>query len=213
MGITRYIRYLQSAIGSPLPAIATRRHFFQKLLACGGLAAFSPWAKSQVASGKDYVSKVANASEAKRLTSGPLLDWFYVHAGYVNYKNGFAERWDVPEGIEIAIQPAEKSEPLILPDRPWEKQGIGYTSGTYFRDGKYTLHYFSYLGFHCIAESHDGFHWTKPELGLIEFEGSKKNNIVYKGPAAAGHMFEDTSASLEERFKLVGMTGGLYDRL
>ncbi len=212
MEITGCIRYLRSAIG-PLPATATRRHFFQKLLACGGLAAFSPWAKSQVASGKESVSKVANPSEAKRLTSGPLLDWFYVHAGYVNYKNGFAERWDVPEGIEIAVQPAEKSEPLILPDRPWEKQGIGYTSGTYFTDGKYTMHYFSYMGFHCIAESYDGFHWSKPDLGLIEFEGSKKTNIVYKGPAAAGHMFEDPSASLEERFKLVGMTGGLYDRL
>jgi len=29
----------------------------------------------------------------------------------------------------------------------------------------------------CHAESQDGIHWTKPELGLVEFNGSKKNNI------------------------------------
>jgi hypothetical protein len=29
----------------------------------------------------------------------------------------------------------------------------------------------------CYAESKDGITWTKPELGLVEFNGSKKNNI------------------------------------
>ncbi|MEP6670022.1 MAG: hypothetical protein ABJF10_12760 [Chthoniobacter sp.] len=29
----------------------------------------------------------------------------------------------------------------------------------------------------CYAESDDGIHWTKPELGLVEFNGSTKNNI------------------------------------
>ncbi len=29
----------------------------------------------------------------------------------------------------------------------------------------------------CYAESDDGVQWTKPELGLVEFNGSKKNNI------------------------------------
>lgn len=146
-------------------------------------------------------------------SSGPLLDWFYVHAGYVNYRSGRAEQWDVPQGIEIAVQPAQKSEPLLVPDRPWERNGIGYTSGTYFRNGKYVMHYGSYLGYQCIAESKDGFTWVKPELGLIEFEGSTRNNIIYQGPAAMGHIFEDPSAPPTERFKLVGMTGGMYDRM
>ncbi len=30
----------------------------------------------------------------------------------------------------------------------------------------------------CYATSKDGIHWEKPELGLIDFNGSKKNNIV-----------------------------------
>jgi hypothetical protein len=29
----------------------------------------------------------------------------------------------------------------------------------------------------CYAESEDGVTWTKPELGLVEFNGNKKNNI------------------------------------
>lgn len=29
----------------------------------------------------------------------------------------------------------------------------------------------------CYAESQDGIAWTKPELGLVDFNGSKKNNI------------------------------------
>lgn len=29
----------------------------------------------------------------------------------------------------------------------------------------------------CYAESDDGVHWTKPELGLVEFNGGRKNNI------------------------------------
>ena len=30
----------------------------------------------------------------------------------------------------------------------------------------------------CYATSSDGVHWEKPDLGLVEFNGSKHNNIV-----------------------------------
>ena len=33
----------------------------------------------------------------------------------------------------------------------------------------------------CYAESSDGIHWTRPELGIVEFDGSKKNNIIWDG--------------------------------
>ena len=36
----------------------------------------------------------------------------------------------------------------------------------------------------CYAESKDGVHWSRPELGLIEFNGSKKNNIILSGVVA-----------------------------
>lgn len=40
------------------------------------------------------------------------------------------------------------------------------------------------------ATSTDGIHWEKPELGIVEFQGSKKNNIVCRGPSGAG-VFKD----------------------
>ena len=30
----------------------------------------------------------------------------------------------------------------------------------------------------CYAESTDGIHWEKPDLGLYEVMGTKKNNVV-----------------------------------
>ena len=36
----------------------------------------------------------------------------------------------------------------------------------------------------CYAESKDGIHSTRPELTLIEFEGSKKNNIILSDEVA-----------------------------
>ena len=33
----------------------------------------------------------------------------------------------------------------------------------------------------CYATSKDGISWDKPELGLVEYEGSTANNIVWRG--------------------------------
>ena len=42
----------------------------------------------------------------------------------------------------------------------------------------------------CYAVSKDGIHWEKPELGIVEFDGSKKNNIVMRSPHGPG-VFKD----------------------
>jgi len=44
-----------------------------------------------------------------------------------------------------------------------------------FEQNKETHH------FSCYAESEDGIHWVKPELDIVEFQGSKKNNIILDG--------------------------------
>ncbi len=64
----------------------------------------------------------------------------------------------------------------------------------------------------CYAESDDGIHWRKPELGLHEFQGSKANNIVISRAIAQGHharigapaVFKDTNpqAALDARYKM-----------
>ena len=40
--------------------------------------------------------------------------------------------------------------------------------------------------FDAYAESRDGRHWTRPALGLVEFQGSKDNNLIPKPAAPAG---------------------------
>jgi hypothetical protein len=42
----------------------------------------------------------------------------------------------------------------------------------------------------CYAVSRDGVKWDKPGLGLVEFAGSKQNNLVLRGPHGAG-VFRD----------------------
>ncbi len=38
----------------------------------------------------------------------------------------------------------------------------------------------------CYATSRDGIVWEKPELGIIEFDGSKRNNLVMRGVHGVG---------------------------
>lgn len=44
------------------------------------------------------------------------------------------------------------------------------------------------------AESEDGINWTKPELGIYEFKGSRKNHITYMLP---GDMLDNFSAGID----------------
>ena len=42
----------------------------------------------------------------------------------------------------------------------------------------------------CYATSKDGIKWEKPEMGLVEFEGSKANNILWRGGEHEGKPIE-----------------------
>ncbi|MEX2577983.1 MAG: hypothetical protein WD342_02905 [Verrucomicrobiales bacterium] len=98
-----------------------------------------------------------------------------------------------PEAREIALEH----------DAAWEGTGSGYHS--VFQDGDlYRMYYKAWhievkdgkmnTGAHplycCYAESDDGIHWRKPELGLVEFEGSAANNIVL-APETFGEVKSD----------------------
>ena len=84
----------------------------------------------------------------------------------------------------------EPEDVVFVTDRPWEGNTSGYY--TYFRDGD--TYRMIYRGWQhdeqkkaahkevtCYAESADGIHWTKPNLGLFEWNGTKETNIVWLG--------------------------------
>lgn len=114
-----------------------------------------------------------------------------------------------------------RDEGIVLRlDKKWEGPFAGYT--TVLKEGERFLMYYrgiSQQGLDgsehertCLAESRDGLAWTKPELGLFEFDGSKANNIVLANAAPVTHNFcpmLDTKPGVpkEERFKAVGGTG------
>ena len=82
-------------------------------------------------------------------------------------------------------------EVVLRFDAPWEGSGSNYIS--VFRDGdRYRMYYRGaqlsvkdgklvqpHPQVTCYAESQDGISWQKPDLGLFEWEGSKKNNIIW----------------------------------
>src|SRR4051812_20931043 len=93
----------------------------------------------------------------------------------------------------IKVHRPEPREVVLTADKPWEGNTSAYF--TVFRDGDKVRMY--YRGSHagedkkathpevaCYAESADGVTFTKPELGLFEFGGSKANNIVWAGAGA-----------------------------
>jgi len=91
----------------------------------------------------------------------------------------------------LKLHRPQPREVVLTTDEPWEGNTSAYY--TFFQDGDLYRAY--YRGAHydektakaghrevtCYAESRDGIHWTKPELGIFEFGGSKKNNIVWDG--------------------------------
>jgi hypothetical protein len=119
------------------------------------------------------------------------------------------------------LQKPVPQEVVLVTDKPWEGNTCAYY--TIFQDGdRYRMYY---RGSHydtqtrksahaevvCYAESRDGIQWTKPELGLCEFAGSKANNIVWNGPG--GHNFTpfkdaNPACPTEARYKALAGGGG-----
>lgn len=117
-------------------------------------------------------------------------------------------------------------EIVLIHDRPWE--GSGCCFHTIFRDGDRIRMYYtagpltnedgtrmSHGPFRaCYAESKDGLHWDRPDLGLWEYAGSKKNNIIWQAPDFDNiAVFKDTNPNCRpgEKYKATTLgRGGLF---
>ncbi|MBP86599.1 MAG: hypothetical protein CMJ64_07785 [Planctomycetaceae bacterium] len=86
-----------------------------------------------------------------------------------------------------------RAELVLALEEPWEGTNLGHVS--ILKDGdRYRMYYRGYHNpgfswseniYTCCAESLDGIHWKKPNLGLVEWEGSTANNIVMRGQHGA----------------------------
>ncbi len=130
------------------------------------------------------------------------------------------------DGVRLELHRPARREVVFRTDAPWEGNGSAYQS--VFQDGdRFRLYYRG--GHHpnskayeinknswetlCLAESTDGIHWTRPELGIVEFRGSTKNNLILDeamvrqigGSPAHTAVFKDTNPDCpdSERYTIV----------
>ncbi|MFN0196018.1 MAG: hypothetical protein ACKVT0_04690 [Planctomycetaceae bacterium] len=107
-------------------------------------------------------------------------------------------------------------------DQPWEGNASGYP--TVLKDGdRYRMWYRGHKyvvdgkvleqaqgEVVCYAESSDGIQWTKPNLGLFPWNGSKENNIIWMGGPETHNFapFIDANPACpaDERYKALGGT-------
>ena len=126
---------------------------------------------------------------------------------------------DTLNDARLMLHEPRDEGPVLKFDKLWEGAFCGYA--TVIKDGeKFRLYYRglpeagkdgSKIETTCYAESKDGIHWEKPNLGLFEINGTRENNVVLANAAPVTHNFSpflDTkpSVDLSQRFKALGGT-------
>lgn len=124
--------------------------------------------------------------------------------------------------VELRLHHPTPREVALTFDEPWEGNASGYP--TVIQDGEiYRMYYrgHRYLldppplrqaqpEVVCYAESRDGIHWVKPNLGLRDWPGVKDNNIIWRDGYETHNFapFKDTNPNCrpEARYKAVGGT-------
>lgn len=102
------------------------------------------------------------------------------------------DEWAFPfrSRVQLHLSPPQKMRLVLTPGPPGSHDEVVLYYGTVLRiEGRLHLWYFGSYGeppgyfgrpncVLCYATSEDGVHWDKPDLGLVEFNGSRHNNIV-----------------------------------
>ena len=113
-------------------------------------------------------------------------------------------------GVTRRAHPAAKLDrPVIVGDRPWERKDDDrrvYLYGTVLHDGAggYRMWYNHASGHVLHATSGDGLHWEKPHLGLVEYDGSRDNNILPVRLHSPSVIHDPADDDADARYKMLG---------
>ncbi len=118
-------------------------------------------------------------------------------------------------GVRLLLHHPQRMEVSLRLNDAWDGRYGAYI--TVFEDeGLFRMYYRGWAELKggeqvtCYAESQDGIRWTKPNLGLLEFNGSKDNNIILKCPQEKGTHnfapFKDAKPGVpaDQRYKALG---------
>ena len=123
-------------------------------------------------------------------------------------------------GVQRRLHQPARREVAIAAEHPWERGGVSYMVA--FQDGdRFRAWYRCDLEMPprgqrqpliAYAESDDGINWQKPQLGLIHFQGSKDNNLVWAGPGNNMAPFLDGNPNVpaNERYKAIVRTNVIF---
>jgi hypothetical protein len=129
----------------------------------------------------------------------------------------FADRFLIArlDNTELRLHHPVPRNTALRFDAPWEGRHSAYP--VVLQDGdRFRMYYrgtpehYDVFAGCCLAESRDGIAWEKPNLGLVEFQGSRANNILLTGqPAHAFAPFLDLNpaAPPEQRYKALAPVG------
>jgi hypothetical protein len=134
----------------------------------------------------------------------------------------FVDHWlldsNRSRGVSLQLQTPVRREVVLTTDKPWEGKDSAYF--TVFQDGPlFRLYYRGFIPrggdastnqITCYAESRDGINFTRPNLSLYDFQGSKENNIIHTGREShnfAPFLDANPQAKPAERYKAVGGIG------
>lgn len=123
------------------------------------------------------------------------------------------------DGVSLKLAEPRPAGAALRYEKPWEQVPTG--TATIVDDGGLYRLYYTALPMDyksesaesnlCYAESRDGITWTKPNLGLVDFRGSRENNILMAGNTAdrfsanfAPFIDGRPGVPADERFKAVG---------
>ncbi len=96
------------------------------------------------------------------------------------------------KNVRLQLHPPCRTEVALRFDKPWEGDTSAYV--TVLKDGPRYRMYYRASGeqggrsweLTCVAESHDGRRWHKPELELHAFGPHRKTNIILAVPPRQG---------------------------
>jgi hypothetical protein len=95
----------------------------------------------------------------------------------------FIESLDAAHRVLGEAEKLTVEEPLdIVLDQPWEAEQTQFSPAVYDEStGRFRLYYSAWIDGEqliCALDSDDGLSWERPSLGLVEWGGSKGNNIT-----------------------------------
>ncbi|MFN7926105.1 MAG: hypothetical protein U0Q16_38765 [Bryobacteraceae bacterium] len=162
-----------------------------------------------------------NLLQSTALLATPALQAADTPIDIASRRELFTDRFLIArmQGSDLRLGQPYDAGPVLALDRPWEGRFCGYA--TIIQDGAtYRLYYRGVPNagqdgrneeVTCYAESTDGIHFTRPDLGIYEIHGTRKNNVILANTPPLQHNFcpfLDTRPGVppDQRFKALAGT-------